>query len=38
MKKYVAPEFEIEEFELEDVLTTSGVKYKSGEDIDTGWY
>lgn len=34
MKKYIAPELEIMEFELEDVLTIS---YNTG-DIDDGWY
>lgn len=33
MKKYTAPELEIMEFELEDVLTIS-----YGENIDKGWY
>ena len=34
MKKYTAPELEIMEFELEDVLTVS-----KGTDInDYGWY
>ena len=33
MKKYTAPELEIMEFELEDVLTLS-----YGTDIDEGWY
>lgn len=33
MKKYTAPELEIMEFELEDVLTIS---YK--DDINNGWY
>ena len=32
MKKYTAPELEIMEFELEDVLTLS-----KGEGIDEGW-
>ncbi len=36
MKKYIAPELEIMEFELEDVLTIS---YASGDmNIDDGWY
>ena len=34
MKKYTAPELEIMEFELEDVLTIS---YSDGG-IDEGWY
>lgn len=34
MKKYTAPELEIMEFELEDVLTISIEK----GDIDAGWY
>lgn len=34
MKKYTAPELEIMEFELEDVLTVS----RSEGDIDDGWY
>ena len=34
MKKYIAPELEIMEFELEDVLTIS---YGFGG-IDDGWY
>lgn len=34
MKKYNAPEFEIVEFELEDVLTVS----KGTGDMDNGWY
>lgn len=34
MKKYTAPELEIMEFELEDVLTIS---YAEGG-IDDGWY
>ena len=34
MKKYTAPELEIMEFELEDVLTIS---YNEGK-IDDGWY
>lgn len=34
MKKYIAPELEIMEFELEDVLTIS---YNEGN-IDDGWY
>ena len=34
MKKYTAPELEIMEFELEDVLTLS---YSDGS-IDDGWY
>mgnify|MGYP003293198612 CR=1 FL=1 len=33
MKKYTAPELEIMEFELEDVLTVS-----KGIDINDGWY
>ena len=36
MKKYTAPELEIMEFELEDVLTVSKVH---GDKIkDNGWY
>lgn len=34
MKKYTAPELEIMEFELEDVLTIS----KESADPGTGWY
>lgn len=34
MKKYTAPELEIMEFELEDVLTVS----KNTGNIDEGWY
>ena len=34
MKKYIAPELEIMEFELEDVLTIS---YSDGS-IEDGWY
>ncbi len=34
MKKYTAPELEIMEFELEDVLTVS----RGVGDIDDGWY
>lgn len=34
MKKYIAPELEIMEFELEDVLTIS----YSDVGIDEGWY
>ncbi len=34
MKKYTAPELEIMEFELEDVLTLS----YTDNDNDTGWY
>ena len=34
MKKYIAPEFEIMEFELEDVLTIS---YGEGSASD-GWF
>lgn len=34
MKKYTAPELEIMEFELEDVLTVS----KNNGNIDEGWY
>ena len=33
MKKYTAPELEIMEFELEDVLTVS-----KGTDLNDGWY
>lgn len=36
MKKYTAPELEIMEFELEDVLTVS-IANGVG-DIDDGWY
>ena len=35
MKKYTAPELEIMEFELEDVLTVS---YKTGDPEDGQWY
>ena len=34
MNKYTAPELEIMEFELEDVLTLS----YTDNDNDTGWY
>ena len=34
MKKYTAPELEIMEFELEDVLTVS----KGTCNMDEGWY
>ncbi len=34
MKEYKRPELEIEEFELEDVLTVS----KGTGDMDDGWY
>lgn len=34
MKKYTAPELEIMEFELEDVLTVS----KGAGNMDEGWY
>ena len=34
MKKYTAPELEIMEFELEDVLTVS----KGTDNFDEGWY
>ena len=37
MKKYTAPELEIMEFELEDVLTISLWDGKPG-DIYEGWY
>lgn len=37
MKDYKAPELVIEEFELEDVLTVSGV-WKGDGDFNTGWY
>lgn len=36
MKEYTRPELEINEFELEDVLTLS--KGPSGEDFNNGWY
>ena len=36
MKKYTAPELEIMEFELEDVLTVSFVN--SEADAGEGWY
>ena len=36
MKKYTAPELEIMEFELEDVLTLSIANGVGG--IDDGWY
>ena len=35
MKKYTAPELEIMEFELEDVLTVS---IGNNDDFDTDWY
>ena len=35
MKKYTAPELEIMEFELEDVLTVS---MKTGDPEDGQWY
>lgn len=39
MKKYTAPEFEIMEFELEDVLTVSkGTNAGWNEGGDNGWY
>ena len=38
MREYTSPEWEVVEFETEDIMSTSGVSTSSMGAWDTGWF